>query len=196
MGTGRLPIGGGGSGGGEAGPTRSLLTLHRLPPGYRLLYSGVLLFFVLGFGAGLAQHAVQAGLTPEATADWWLGNAGDPDATRLLFAKDAHLVLDAVWRRSLADVVPLVVILALLFRSSLSRTGFRVLASVLVATALVDLASPALVRWGGRAWAAPALAAQIGLAGAACTAAVVCWTDMWLRDEAGPRFHAEAEGRP
>ena len=189
----RLPVVERAGGGGEPEPVRSLLTLHRLPDGYRLLYSGVLLLFVVGYGTGLAQQALQAGLTPGGTADWWLGNAGDPDATRLLFEKDPHLVLDAVWRRTLSNVIPVVVILALLFRSSLSRAAFRTLAAVLVTTALLEVASPALVRWGGRAWGAPALAAQVGLAGSALLAAAVCWTDMWFRPKAGPRFWREME---
>ena len=189
----RLPVVERGGGEREPEPVRSLLTLHRLPDGYRLLYSGVLLFFVAGYGAGLAQQALQAGLTPGAVADWWLGNAGDPDATRLLFEKDPHLVLDAVWRRTLSDVVPVVVILALLFRSSLPEAAFRGLAAVLVGTALLDVASPALVRWGGRAWGGPALVAQVGLAASATLAAAVCWTDMWLRAKAGPRFWREME---
>lgn len=174
--------------GGEPAGARSLLTLFRLSGGYRVLYSAVLFFFVLGHGAGLAQQALQAGLTPEAVADWWLGNASDPNAERLLFAKEPHLVLDAVWRRTLSGVLPVVVTLALLFRSSLPRTPFRALAVVLVATALLDIAAPALVRWGGRAWGAPALAAQVGLAASVAASAAVCWHDMWLRPEAGPRF--------
>ncbi|MFB6239974.1 MAG: hypothetical protein ABEJ46_00105, partial [Gemmatimonadota bacterium] len=176
---------------GDAGPVRSLLTLHQLSVGYRILYSGVLLFFVLGYGTGLAQQALQAGLTPDAAADWWLGNAGDPDATRLLFEKEPHLVLDAVWRRTLSNVIPVVVILALLFRSSLPDLAFRVLAIFLVATALLDLASPALIRWGGRAWGVPALAAQVGLALSAAGGAVICWRDMWIEPGERPRFWRE-----
>lgn len=179
----------------EAGAGRSLLTLRRLSRGYRLLYGGVLVFFVAGHVVGLVHHAVQAGLTPDATADWWLGNAGDADATRLLFAKDPHLVLDAIWRRSLANVIPTVVILALAFRSSLSGRAFGALAAVLVGTALVDLAAPALVRWGGRVWGAPALAARIGLVASVAVSAAVCWRDMWLRPEAGPRFRKRI-GKP
>lgn len=172
-------------------PVRSLLTLHGLSVGYRILYSGVLLLFVLGYGTGLAQQALQAGLTPGAAADWWLGNPGDPDATRLFFEKQPHLVLDAVWRRTLSNVIPVVVVLAILFRSSLSDATFRVLAAVLVGTALLDVASPALIRWGGRAWGAPALAAQVGLALSATGAAVVCWRDMWLEPGERPRFWRE-----
>lgn len=192
----RLPVVEPGEGEREPEPVRSLLTLHRLPPGYRVLYSGVLLFFVLGHGTGLLQQALQAGLTPAATADWWLGNAGDPDAARLLFAKEPHRVLDAVWRRTLSDVIPTVVMLALLFRSSLSKTAFRALGALLVGAALVDVAAPALVRWGGRVWGAPALAARVGLAAAAALAAGVCLADMWLRRRAGPRFRREMEARP
>lgn len=189
----RLAVGGAEAGPG-GGPARSLLTLYELSTGYRVLYSGVLLFFVVGHGVGLLQHALQAGLTPGATADWWLGNAGDPDAARLLFAKEPHRVLDAVWRRTLSNVIPVVVVVALLFRSSLSAPAFRVAASVLGAAALLDLASPALVRWGGRAWGWPALGAQVILFAAVAVSAGVCWADMWLRPDAGPRFRSP-EGR-
>ncbi|NIQ58866.1 MAG: hypothetical protein GWN71_37450, partial [Gammaproteobacteria bacterium] len=55
-----------------------MLTLHRLNLGYRVLYSGVLLFMTAGTVAhGLHQHA-RTGLAPGDVAAWYRGNAHDP----------------------------------------------------------------------------------------------------------------------
>lgn len=173
----------------------SLLTLHRLPRGYRLLYSGVLLFILAGLAAGLLQQQLRAGLSPAGFADWFLGNAGDPEASRLLFARGPAEVLDAVWRRSMADVLPLVVLLALWFRSSRARWLRMGLAVLLATGTLLDLAAPALMLWGGRDFGAVAFGAGLARAGAAAAIAVLCLWEMWARRRAGPRFRPRARVR-
>lgn len=176
----------------EDGPTArrsgSLLTLRGLSTGYRVLFTGVLVFVVLGFGAGLLQQHLRSGLTPEGVAEWHLGNRGDPHAETLLFAAEPSEVLDRVWRRSLADVVPLVVLLALWFRTSVAVVFKRGVAGALVALALADVAAPALVRFGGAGFGAAAWAAQVGLALAAAAAAGRCLWEMWGPGSEGPRF--------
>lgn len=166
----------------------SLLTLHRLPDGYRVLYTGILAFFAVGYAAGLLQQELRSGLSPAGIGDWYLGNEDDPAATAFLFPKERHEILDAVWRRGLANLLPAVVLLALLARASAGRWARWGLAVAIGGCAMIDLASPVLVRYGGRAWAAPALIAQTGLAVATLAAALLCWREMWLEREAGPRF--------
>jgi len=170
----------------------SLLTLHRVPPGYRVLYTGVLLFFVAGYGAGLAQQALRSGLSPAGIAHWYLGNADAPRAGRLLFAMPPARLLDEVWRRSLADAVPVLVLLALLFRAGIPARARWGLGAWLTGTALVDMAAPALVGGLGAAAAVPAFAAQVGLAAGAALSSAVCLRDLWLRQRAGPRVRARA----
>lgn len=166
----------------------SLLTLHRLPRGHRVLYTGVLVFFVLGYGTGILQQLLRSGIGPAGMAHWFLGNADVPDATRLLFAMGPARILDEVWRRSLADVIPVVVLLALLRRSDLSPVPDGVLSGALVLTALVDLAAPALVARGGAGLGWVASGARLGLAACALAAAGICLRDMWLRPRSGPRL--------
>lgn len=179
---------------GEDAPA-SLLTLHRLPRGYRVLYSGVLLFILAGLAAGLLQQQLRAGLSPAGLADWFLGNAADPEATRLLFAREPAEVLDAAWRRTMADVLPLVVVLALWFRSSRDRWLRGGLGGLLVLATLVDVAAPGLLLWGGRGFGAAAYAARLARTGAAAAIAVLCLWEMWARRRAGPRFRSGVGGR-
>ncbi len=165
----------------------SLLTLHRLPESYRILYTGILVFILLTQGAGLAQQVARGGLTPAAVGEWWLGNEDDPAATRLLFAKPGAEVLDGVWRRGIADLIPGIVLMALVIRSASRARG--ALAAGAAVFAVADTLAPAAVRYGGRALAAPALVAQLGLAAVALTIAGLAIHEMWLRRKAGPRFH-------
>lgn len=171
----------------------SLLTLHRLPAGYRVLYAGILAFFLAGYGAGLVQQHLRSGLSPAGIVDWYRGNEDDPDAERLLFPKEGHEVLDAAWKRSLADVLPAIVMIALLARASAPRGVRWPLAGAIVALAIADTAAPAAVRWGGAAWGAPAFLAQTGLALAAAAAAAVCLRDIGPGRRAGPRFRRPGE---
>lgn len=171
----------------------SLLTLHRLPTGYRVLYAGILAFFLAGYGAGLVQQHLRAGLSPAGVAAWYLGNEDDPDAERLLFEKEGHEVLDAVWKRSLADVIPAIVLIALLARASAPRGVRWGLAGAIVGLAIADTVAPAAVLWSGPAMGAPALLAQVGLAAAALAAAVVCWRDIGPGRGAGPRVRRPGE---
>lgn len=179
--------------GGLSPRSASLLTLRGLSTGYRVLFTGVLAFVVIGFAAGLVQQHLQAGLTPEGVADWHLGNAGDPDAAQLLFAADPGEALDRVWRRTLADVVPLVVLLALWFRASVSPPAKWGVAAGLVACAVVDVSAPALVRFGGRGFGAAAWSAQVGLAAVAAAVAARCLWEMWVQGGEGPRFRDRVE---
>ncbi|HKK27630.1 MAG TPA: hypothetical protein VKB18_06080 [Gemmatimonadota bacterium] len=166
----------------------SLLTLHRLPLGYRVLYSGVLAFIVLGYGVGIVQQVLRSGIGPAGMAHWFLGNADVAEPAHLLFPMAPARLLDEVWRLSLADVLPTVVLLALLGRSDLSPAAGGLLSGTLVLAALADLAAPALVAGGGAGLGWAAAAARLGLAASALVGAGVCMRDMWLRPRSGPRF--------
>lgn len=175
----------------------SLLTLHRLPSGYRVLYTGILVFFLAGYGAGLVQQHLRAGLSPAGVAAWYLGNEDDPDADRFLFPKEGHEILDAVWRRSLADVLPAIVLIALLARASAPRGVRWPLAGMIVTLAIADTLAPAALATGGSGWAIPAFVARVGLAAGALVVAGVCLRDVLLRRAEGARFRRPgAAGAP
>jgi hypothetical protein len=165
----------------------STLTLRGLAPGYRVLYTGILIFFMAGYAAGLVQQHLRASLSPAGVAAWYLGNADDPDADQLLFAKEGDEILDAVWRRSLAALLPGIVLVALLARATAPRGLRWTLAGGIVVLAIADVAAPAAVARGGRAWAVPAFAAQVGLAVAALAATVVCLRETLARRAEDPR---------
>lgn len=171
----------------------SLLTLYHVPAGHRILYTGIALLLVLGYGAGLVERRLEGGLSPGAMAAWYRGNEDDPDASALLFPKEPSEVLDDTWNRAMADAVPAVVLLALLFRASSGRRVRRGLEAGIVAFAFVDMAGPGLVRWGAAWLAWPVTAARVGLFLAAVAVAALVLGDLWFRRARGPRFHDRAE---
>jgi hypothetical protein len=174
----------------------SLLTLRRLPAAYRVLYTAVFCFFTLGHAVGLLQQQIRVGLTPRGAAEWVLGNEDDPDATRLLFPRDGAAVLDDAWRRGLADVIPTIVVLALLFRSAWPGGARATLGTALCAAALLDMTGPALVLALGSALGWVWWGAQLVLAGGVAMAAALCIAEMWRFRAAGSRFHARVPARP
>lgn len=176
-------------------PDGSLLTLSRLPVGYRILYTAVLLCFALGHAAGLLEQQLRAGLTPRGAAEWILGNEDDENAAPLLFARDGAEVLDEVWRRSLADVIPTIVVLALLFRSERAPGLRRGAALGITGLALLDLAGPALVFALGPPLGWVWWGAQCLLAAAVAGAAGLCVAEMWLRRARGSRFRTRVAAR-
>ena len=172
----------------DSPPDSSLLTLRKLPAGYRVLYTAVLACFALGHATGLIEQQLRAGLTPRGAAEWILGNEDDPDAAHLLFPRDAAAVLDDVWRRSLADVIPTVVTLALVFRAGGPGAARATLGSVLFGTALLDMTGPALVRALGPALGWVWWSAQITLTLGICACAALCVGEMWRLRASGSRF--------
>lgn len=178
-----------------AGPPASLLTLHRLPRGYRVLYTGLLLFVLLALGAGLLQQALRAGLSPLGAAEWILGNADREDAARLLFSREPHEVLDEMWRRSLAAILPGIVLAALVFRTSAPGRVRGPLIAGIGLFALLEVLGPGLV-WlaGTKALGWVWFVGQLGLAAAALVGVGLCLRDIWLRSGGGPRFRPG--GRP
>lgn len=174
----------------------SALTLRDLAPGYRVLYTGILIFFVAGYAAGLVQQHLRAGLSPAGVAAWYLGNADDPEADRLLFAKEGDEVLDSMWRRSLADVLPAIVLVALLTRATVPSGLRGALAAGIAGLAIADIMAPAAVALGGRAWAGAAFAAQVGLAATTLATAVVCLRDLLRRGLENPGLRGSNRKSP
>lgn len=167
----------------------SLLTLHHVPAGYRILYTGLALLLVLGFGTGLVEQHLKSGLAPRAMAEWFRGNESDPAATELLFAKPPSEILDETWDRAMADALSAVVLLALLFRAGSATATRRGLEAGIVGFAFFDMAGPVLIRWGGAWLAWPAAAARWGLFLGSLAVAGLVLSDIWLRRAEGPRFH-------
>jgi hypothetical protein len=165
-----------------------VLTLHRLSTGYRVLYSGVLLFMAAGTAAHSAHQAARTGIGPRAIAEWYRGNEGDVAATVLLFPKTFEEVLGDAWLAITTYALAFLILGALMARSGAARrvgtgllVGYGVGAGVLAAT-------PFLVAYGSAGWAAPASAALVAQPIlAAAMAALAIW-EMWARRGGGPRF--------
>ena len=66
-----------------------MLTLHRLSPSYRLLYTFVLLFMTAGTAAHSVHQELRAGLAPREVAAWYRGNEEQPDAAVFPFPVSA-----------------------------------------------------------------------------------------------------------
>ncbi|MEN8376711.1 MAG: hypothetical protein ABFS34_14890 [Gemmatimonadota bacterium] len=168
-----------------------MLTLHRLSAGYRVLYTGVLLFMTAGTAAHTAHQAARTGLSPRAIAEWYRGNEGDAAATVLLFPRGFEEVLGDAWLALTTYALALLIFGAVMARSGVARRLGTGLLLAYVAGAVVLSASPFLVAFAGAGWAAPtsgALLAQPALAAGLSTLAM--W-EMWARRERGPRFDPE-----
>jgi uncharacterized membrane protein (DUF485 family) len=171
----------------------SLLTFHHVPAGYRILYTGVSLLLALGYGVGLLEQHWRGGLSPRSIAEWYRGNEVDPAPDELLFPREASEILDETWNRAMADAVPAVILLALLFRAGSASAARRGLEAAIVAFAFADMTGPALVRWGGAWLAWPVAVARWGLFGSAVAVTALVLREVWLRRAAGPRFESAAE---
>ena len=165
-----------------------MLTLHRLSAGYRVLYSGVLLFMAAGTAAHTAHQAARTGIDPTSIAQWYRGNEADLAATVLLFPKSFEEVLGDAWLAITTYALAFPILGAVMARSGAARrvgtgllVGYGVVAAVLAAT-------PFLVAYGAAGWAVPASAALVAQPLlAAAMAALAIW-EMWARRGRGPRF--------
>ena len=164
------------------------LTLHRLHFGYRILYTGVLLFMALGTLVHTVHQAERGGIAPSAVADWYRGNEDDADATVFLFEKSLEEVWSDVWLTSSTYAIAFVVLGSILFRSGIRRALQAALMVPFAVLALAAVAGPLFVRYasGGFAWLITI--PLIVLPGLALTIFVITTGEMWFWRSAGMRF--------
>lgn len=172
-----------------------MLTLHRLHLGYRVLYTGVLLFMAAGTAVHTIHQAERGGIAPSAVADWYRGNEDDAQATVFLFEKSLEEVWADVWLHSTTYTIAFVVLGSLLFRSSLRRD---VQAGLLGAFAVLGLSAtfaPLFVRYGaaGFAWLLTVPLVLQPILAVAISASVMA--EMWIWRTAGMRFEPRTGDR-
>lgn len=167
-----------------------MLTLHRLSLGYRVLYTGVLLFMTAGTAIhGVHQH-VRTGIGPAAVAAWYRGNESDPDAGVMLFPRSFEETFGDAWLSITSYALAFIVLGAVLARSDAGpRAKGGLLAGYGLGAALAS-AAPLLVRYASPAFAVIDTSALAGMPLLAIAITAVCIRDMWLRRTAGPRFDA------
>ncbi|HEX6941069.1 MAG TPA: hypothetical protein VF158_16750 [Longimicrobiales bacterium] len=165
-----------------------MLTLHRLSLGYRLLYTGVLVFMTAGTAAhALHQHA-RAGIAPSDIAAWYRGNADDPNATLLLFPRSFEEVLGDASLALTSYALALAIFGAILYRSE-ARPGVRAaLVGSYGAAGIIAASAPLLVRYASAAFAWLDAAALLALPVFALAMTVVAMHDMWRRRDSGLRL--------
>ncbi len=173
-----------------------MLTLHRLSVGYRVLYTGVLLFMTAGTAAHTVHQAARTGISPTAMAEWYRGNEADPDASVMLFPRGFEEVLGDAWLALTTYALALLIFGAVMARSGIApRTGTALLLAY-AAGALTLSAAPFLVAFGSAAWAAPASVALVAQPALAAGLSGLAIYEMWARRARGPRFDpTRASGR-
>ena len=164
------------------------LTLHRLHLGYRILYTGVLLFMTAGTVVHTVHQAERGGLAPSAVADWYRGNEDDTEATVFLFPKTLEEVWSDVWLHSTTYTIAFVVLGSLLFRSSIRRTLQAALLGGFALLGFCATVAPLLVRYGDAAFAWLLSVPLVTLPVVATAICVITVAEMWIWRAAGMRF--------
>ena len=164
------------------------LTLHRLHLGYRLLYTGVLLFMTAGTVVHTVHQAERGGLAPSAVADWYLGNEDDPEAAVFLFPKTFEEVWADVWLHSTTYAIAFVVLGSLLFRSGIPRSQQATLLGTFAVLGLLATIAPLAVRYGGSGFAWLLTVPLVLLPLLAVIATAIVAGEMWFWRTAGMRF--------
>ena len=168
------------------------LTLHRLHLGYRILYTGVMLFMVAGTVVHTLHQAERGGIAPSAVADWYRGNEEDADATVFLFPKSLEEVWSDVWLHSTTYAIAFVVLGSLLFRSSIGRALQATLLGGFALLGVCATAAPLLVRYAGGGFAWLLTVPLTGLPVLAIAISAITVGEMWIWRTAGMRFEPRA----
>ena len=120
-----------------------MLTLHRLPRAYRVLYVGIALLLAAALLSHWWRLALRHGVTPGAVAAWYRG-----DEAVMLFPKAGIEVADDAWMNLFHHTLAFLVLGGLLVRSSARPAVRAALAAAFGAATLASAAGPALVWWG------------------------------------------------
>ncbi|HUF12851.1 MAG TPA: hypothetical protein VMN78_07125 [Longimicrobiales bacterium] len=170
------------------------LTLHRLHLGYRILYTGVLLFMTAGTVVHTVHQAERGGLAPSAVADWYRGNEDDADAVVYLFPKSLEEVWADVWLHSTTYAIAFVVLGSLLFRSGIGRSLQAGLLAGFAGLGLCATAAPLLVRYASAGFAWLLSVPLLVLPAVATAIFVITAGEMWFWRTAGMRYEPRIGG--
>lgn len=159
-----------------------MLTLHRLPRAYRVLYVGIAALL----GAALLSHwarlALRHGVSPGAVAAWYLG-----DETAMLFGKTGGEVAEDAWMNLFHHTLAFLVLGGLLVRTDAAPRTKALIGTLFAAGVLTTAAGPPLVWWGVPGAAALYVGALALLSGLGLVAAGLVTRDAVVRRAPGHR---------
>ncbi|HXF95609.1 MAG TPA: FMN-binding protein [Gemmatimonadales bacterium] len=159
-----------------------MLTLHRLPRAYRVLYLGIALLL----GAALLSHwarlSLRHGVTPAAVEAWYRG-----DETAMLFRKTGVEVAEDAWMNLFHHTLAFLVLGGLLVRTAATPRTKAALGALFGAGTLVSAAGPPLVWWAVPGAATVYLGALAALSAIALAVSWLVLRDALLRRAAGHR---------
>ena len=120
-----------------------MLTLHRLPRAYRVLYVGIAVLLAAALLSHWWRLALRSGATPRALSAWY---AGDPEAMQ--FRKTGVEVAEDTWMNVFHHTLALLVLGGLLVRTDAAPRTKAAAGALFAIGALATAAAPSLVWWG------------------------------------------------
>jgi Na+-translocating ferredoxin:NAD+ oxidoreductase RnfG subunit len=159
-----------------------VLTLHRLPRSYRVLYVGVAALLAAAVLSHWLRLGLRHGMTPDAVAAWYRGNEAS-----MLFPKSAVEVADDAWMNLFHHTLAFLVLGGLVVRTTVAAPLKAGLAVLFGSATLVSAAGPALVWRDVPGTAALYVAALAALSSAALVVLGLVCRDAVLRRGSGPR---------
>lgn len=160
----------------------AVLSLARLRPAYRMLYTGVLLFMTAGTTAHTVHQWLKGGIAPGRIAAWYRGNEGDAAAGSILFPRGLEEVVNDAWTALFTCTLALVIFGAILHRASRERAAAALVGGY-AAAALVTAASPVLVRYVSPDLALLDSGALVALPVLAVAMTALALREMWADEE-------------
>lgn len=120
-----------------------MLTLHRLPRAYRVLYVGIAALLAAALLSHWWRLALRHGVTPGAVEEWYRGAEA-----AMLFPRAGIEVADDAWMNLFHHTLAFLVLGGLLVRTSAPPAAKGALAALFGAGTLLSAAGPPLVWWG------------------------------------------------
>jgi hypothetical protein len=159
-----------------------VLTLHRLPRAYRVLYTGISVLLAAALLSHWCRLVLRQGWTPVAVVAWYRGAE-----QAMLFRKASIEVAQDAWMNLFHHTLAFLVLGGLLVRTDAARRAKAILGSVFGAGTLVTAAGPALVWWGVPGSATLYVAALAALSGVGLVVCFLVTRDALTRRAAGHR---------
>ncbi|HEX9703734.1 MAG TPA: FMN-binding protein [Gemmatimonadales bacterium] len=120
-----------------------MLTLHRLPRPYRVLYVGIALLLTVALLSHWWRLALRHGVTPRALVAWYVG---DPEV--MLFRKTGVEVAEDAWMNLFHHTLAFLVLGGLLVRTDAAPRTKAISGALFGGGTVISAAGPALVWWG------------------------------------------------
>jgi len=120
-----------------------MLTLHRLPRAYRVLYIGIALLLVAALLSHWWRLALRHGVSPATMRAWYLG-----DEAAMLFPRAGIEVAEDAWANVFHHTLAFLVLGGLLVRTNAAPRTRALVAVLFGAATVVSGLGPLLVWWG------------------------------------------------